>query len=148
MDDRALAFIGQNPGASMITLRRDGTSHAVRVGVAVVDGKIWSSGTQTRLRTKHLRRDPRATLFVFEGGPGAYRSLTLECTVTILDGPDAPELNLRLMQKMQAGMPNPPQPGRVMWFGQEKTIEEFLKAMVDEQRLVYEFTVNRSYGMY
>jgi hypothetical protein len=35
-----------------------------------------------------------------------------------------------------------------MWFGQKKTIEEFRQAMIDEERLVYEFEVKRAYGMY
>ena len=35
-----------------------------------------------------------------------------------------------------------------MWFGQEKTEEEFLQIMVEEQRLIYEFDVTRAYGMY
>lgn len=129
----------------MITLRADGTPHVARVGVALVDGKLWSSGTQSRLRTKHLRRDPRSTLFVFDP---AWRWLGLECVVTIRDGPDAPELNLRLFRVMQEGMPPPATPGNLIWMGSEKTPEEFLRIMVEEQRLIYEFDVRRAYGMY
>jgi len=99
MDDALTSFLEQNRSAAMITLRRDGTPHAVRVGIALVDGKIWSSGTQERARTRFLRRDPRATLFVFDAG---FRFATLECRVNILDGPDAPDLNLRLFEKMSA----------------------------------------------
>ncbi len=95
MDEAIRAFLEQVHSASMVTLRRDGSAHAVRVGVALVDGKLWSSGTQTRLRTRHLRRDPRSTLFAFDS---EWRWLSLECTVTILDGPDAPEINLRLFE--------------------------------------------------
>lgn len=124
----------------MVTLRQDGTPHAVRVGVAVVDGRIWSSGTRSRARTRRLRRDPRCTLFVFDD---AWRYLTLETRVAILDGPDAPELNLRLMRVMQ---------GRgadegVSWFGGEASPDEFLRAMAAEGRLVYEFEVDRAYGL-
>jgi PPOX class probable F420-dependent enzyme len=145
MDERARAFIDQNHAAAMVTLRADGTPHAVRVGVALVDGKLWSSSTQARVRTKHLRRDPRSTLFVFDG---EWRWLALETAVTILDGPDAPQLNLRFMQQMQQNMPSPPSPGHVAWFGRELTTEEFLQTMVDEQRLIYEFDIKRTYGMY
>ncbi len=38
-------FLEQNHAAAMITLRADGTPGAVRVGVGLVDGKLWSSGT-------------------------------------------------------------------------------------------------------
>jgi hypothetical protein len=74
------AFIEEHPSAAMITVSRDGTPRAARVGIALVDGKLWSSGTQDRVRAKRLRRDPRCTLFVFEAG---WEWLTLDTTVRI-----------------------------------------------------------------
>ena len=101
MDEQTRAFLENHHSAAMTTLRADGAPHVARVGVALVDGKMWSSGTQARIRTKHLRRDPRSTLFVFDT---EFRWLALESRVTIFEGPDAPELNLRLFQVMQQGM--------------------------------------------
>ncbi|HEY3587407.1 MAG TPA: pyridoxamine 5'-phosphate oxidase family protein [Myxococcaceae bacterium] len=144
MDERVTAFVDQHSSAAMVTLRADGTPHTARVGVGVVDGKIWSSGTQSRLRTRHLRRDPRAGLFVFDTSPSA-QWLGLDTEVTILDGPDAPELNFRLMRQMQKG--SAPE-GKVVWFGGIISEEEFLAQMRAEQRLVYEFDVKRAYGYY
>ena len=95
------------------------------------------------MRTKNLRRDPRSTLFVFDS---EWRWLTLECAVNILEGSDAPQLNLQFMQVMQQGMPT--EPDRINWFGRMMTHEEFLKTMVEEQRLIYEFDIVRAYGMY
>ncbi len=138
------AFIDQHPSAAMVTLRADGTPHTARVGVAVVDGRIWSSSTQSRLRTKHVRRDQRSTLFVFDTSPDS-KWLGLETDVTILDGPDAPQLNLRLMRQMQKD--RAPQ-GKVAWFGGMLSEEEFLARMQEERRLVYEFHVKRAYGYY
>jgi PPOX class probable F420-dependent enzyme len=143
MDNRMKAFLERQHSAAMTTLRPDGTPHAVRVGVALIDGKLWSSGTQTRARTKFLRRDPRSTLFVFDS---EFRWLSLECTVKILEGPDAPELSLRLFQAMQQGMGLAD--GQIGWFGRMLSYEEFLKTMVEEQRLIYEFDIVRAYGMY
>src|SRR5438034_560602 len=131
LSDRDREFVESNRSAVMVTLKEDGMPHVARIGVGLVDGKLWSSGTQTRVRTKHLRRDPRSTLFVFDEHQ-RYRWLGLETTVTILDGPDAPELNLRLYRAL-AGEPD--------------DVEEYLRAMVAEQRLIYEFDVGRSYGM-
>lgn len=122
----------------MITIAPDGTPKAVRMGVALVDGKLWSSGTEGRVRTRRLRRDPRCTLFVFDSG---YRWLTLETTVTILDGPGVPEQSVRLFRVMQ-GKPA----GPLSWFGGDLSEEEFRAAMVSEQRLIYEFNVHRAYG--
>jgi hypothetical protein len=123
----------------MITVAPDGVAKAVRVGVAVVDGRLWSSGTAARVRTRRLREDPRCTLFVFDGS-WAFR--TLETTVTVIEGPEVPALSVRLFRTMQE---NPE--GPLTWFGRELTEEEFLATMVAEQRVIYDFEVQRSYGL-
>lgn len=145
LDAGARAFIDAHASAAMVTLRPDGTAHAARIGLYIIDGRIWSSGTQTRKRTAHLRADPRATLFVFDG---EWRWLTLECTVRILDGDDAPGLSVRMFQQVQARMDPPPPAGTINWFGRSLTLDAFREAMVREQRLIYEFDVVRAYGMY
>jgi len=143
--EREREFLEQHRSAAMATLREDGSPHVVRVGVALVDGRIWSSGTKARARTRHLRRDPRATLFVFDG---RWRGLSLDSTVTILEGPDAAEQSLRLFQTMQQGMEPAPSPGSVLWEGTERSADEFLRIMEEQRRLIYQFEVVRSYGMF
>ena len=106
-----MRFLHHNHSAAMITMGADGRPKAVRVGVAV--SAVWSSGTAERRRTRALREDPRCTLFVFGGG---YEFLTLEATVTILDGPDAPQQSLRLFREM-SGRPT----GPLSWFGAGRT---------------------------
>jgi PPOX class probable F420-dependent enzyme len=138
LNDEQRAFLEANHGATMITLRADGTPHAVRVGVVLVDGKIWSSGTQGRARTRHLRRDPRSTLLVW---PSGFGYLTIESTVTILEGPDVPELSLRLFRVMQ----NRPT-GDVVWNGKPIDDDGFKTRMVEEERVIYEFEPRRVYG--
>jgi PPOX class probable F420-dependent enzyme len=135
-----LAFLNDNHAAAMITVGDDGRAKVARVGVAVVDGQVWSSGTADRKRTARLRRDPRCTLYVHDN---SYGWVALETDVTILDGPDAPELNLRLFRLMQ-GRPT----GPLSWFGGELDEEAFLQAMRDEKRLVYRFEVTRTYGLH
>jgi PPOX class probable F420-dependent enzyme len=137
-DDAQRAFLEQNHRAAMITLRPDGAAHTVRVGAALVDGKLWSSGTQTRVRTKHLRRDPRSTLWVFDN---EYRWLTIESTVTMLEGDDAAARNVKLFRVMQS-KPS----GDLAWFGKALDESAFLRQMKDEQRLIYEFEPLRVYG--
>lgn len=132
MGDKVREFLEKHHGAVMATTKKDGLPHLARVDVGLIDGKLWSSGTQTRVRTKHLRRDPRATLMVLDDST-PYRWLGLECDVRILDGDDAPERNLTLYRSLA---------------GEPKDLEEYLDAMVKEQRLVYELEITRSYGMY
>ena len=130
MDDRVKGFLEKNHPAVMVTLREDGTPHVARVDVGLVDGKLQSSGTQDRVRTRHLRRDPRASLCVL--GSDGYSWLGLDCRVKILDGDDAPQLNLALYRAI-AGEPD--------------DVDEYLEAMVEEKRLVYEFEIEKAYGL-
>ena len=144
LNEEQRLFLDQARLAAMITLRRNGSPHAVRVGIALIDGKIWSSGVPDRVRTRHVRRDPRCTFIVFGSG---YGYLTLEGQVTVLDGPDAPDQSVRLFRAMQAGMQPGPPPGQLMWQGKPLSLEEFRRAMVDERRLIYELQIERAYGL-
>lgn len=132
MDDKVREFLEKHHDAVMTTVKQDGTPHVARVAIALVEGKLWSSGTQTRVRTKHLHRSPRSALMVMDESD-RYRWLGLECKVTILDGDDAPQLNLQLYRKLA---------------GEPTDLDEYLEAMVTEQRLIYEFEVEKAYGMY
>jgi hypothetical protein len=134
------AFLDTHHSAAMITIGKSAMPKAVRVGVALVNGGLRGSGTRDRVRTARLRRDPRCTVFVFDQG---FSWLTLETTVTINDGPDAAAQNLRLFRVMQ----NRPA-GPLSWFSGELDEEAFLKAMVQEGRLVYEFDVHHAYGAF
>jgi uncharacterized pyridoxamine 5'-phosphate oxidase family protein len=140
LSDDDLDFLKDHHSAAMITIGSGGVPKAARVGVALVDGRLWSSGTQDRVRTKRLRGDPRCTLFVHDPG---FAWLALETTVTILDGPDAPEQNLRLFRVMQSKPEGP-----LSWFGGELDEAAFLAQMVEEQRLIYEFDAQRAYGLH
>jgi hypothetical protein len=140
LSDRDNDFLARNHAAAMITVSPNGVAKTARVGVAMVDGKLWSSGTRDRVRTQRLRRDPRCTLFVFDN---TFAWLALETTATILDGPDAPDLNVHLFRIMQ-GQPT----GPLTWFGAELEEAAFLQTMVDEGRLIYDFDVQRAYGLH
>jgi PPOX class probable F420-dependent enzyme len=139
LSERETDWLREHRSAAMITVGEDGVPKAVRIGVALVDGGLWSSGTADRRRTERLRRDPRCTLFVFDN---AYAYLTLETTVTILEGPDAPAMNLRLFREMQ-GRPT----GPLSWFGADLDEDAFLRRMAEERRLIYRFDVQRAYGL-
>ena len=132
MDDRVRSFLEHHHSAVMATIKKDGLPHVARISCGLVDGKLWSSGGQTRARTRFLRRDPRATLFVF-GGTDPQAWMGLECRVTILDGPEAVDQNLALYRSLA---------------GEPSDLEEYRAAMVTEQRLIYEFEITRAYGQF
>jgi PPOX class probable F420-dependent enzyme len=133
MDERIEKFLKDNHLAVMTTLRPDGSPHSVMVGVGLVDGRLWSSGTQDRVRTKHLRKDNRATLLLLNrDNPWSW--ISIDSHVTILDGPDAVDRNQALYEVITRGPP--------------ENLEEYRQAMVDERRLIYEFSIDRTYGSY
>lgn len=132
MDDTVREFLTTHHAAVMATIRKDGQPHVARVTIALVDGKLWSSSTQTRLRTQFLRRDPRATLCVLDEG-NAGRWLGLEAKVRLLDGPDAARQNLALRRVIAGDPPD---------------VEQYLREKIAEQRLIYEFEIVRAYGQY
>src|SRR4029453_11594251 len=140
LTEQAVDSLTSHHSGAMITVGRDGTSKVARVGVALVDGKLRSSGTADRVRTRRLRRDPRCTLYVHDPG---YAWLALETSAAILDGPDAQELNLRLFRVMQDRPTGP-----LSWFGGELSEDDFLRAMVDEGRLIYEIAGHHTYGLH
>jgi hypothetical protein len=154
MDEKVRSFLQANHLATMTTFRIDGMPHRAHVAVALVGGRLWSSGTERRMRTAFLRLNPSCRLLVFPtsdggyatyhlGGPGsAY--LGLETNVTILEGPDVPDLSVELFKVLQ------PQaaPGSLLWQGQARTYDEFRQIMRDEQRVIYQFEIVRAYGRY
>ena len=140
LSESELAFLKDHHSAAMITIGPGGMPKTARIGVALVDAKLWSSGTQDRVRTRRLRSDPRCTLYVHDPG---FAWLALETTVSILEGADIPAQSVRLFREMQ-GKPT----GNLTWFGNDLSEPEFLKRMVDEHRLIYEFDVHRTYGLH
>jgi hypothetical protein len=148
LEDKIKNFVRRHPDAAMITTRKNGTTHMARVEVAIVDGRLWSSGSPSLVRTGNLRRDPRCSLFVF--GPHPHW-IGLETEVTLLDGPDAPDLHVRLMQARHGD--NAPA-GTVLGhddaLGRDRPypLDEYIEQIRAEQRLIYEFSVRRAYGNY
>jgi PPOX class probable F420-dependent enzyme len=64
--DLARAFIGQHHRAVLATSRADGRPQLSPVTCALdSDGRVVISTRETAVKTKNLRRDPRASLCVF-----------------------------------------------------------------------------------
>ena len=66
-----------NP-AVIATLRSDGSPHSVPTWYDWEDGRVLVNMADTRLRLRHMRRDPRAALTVLGSGEdGWYRHVSL-----------------------------------------------------------------------
>jgi PPOX class probable F420-dependent enzyme len=126
---RQRAFLEANHRAVMATVDDRGRPHAVPVLCALVDGRLWSSGTDLRVRTRHLAARPHASLTVLGQGFGG-EWLTVSGPVETRRQHRV-EDNLRLYRAITGHDPD--------------DLEEYRAAMVAERRLVYVLTPERVY---
>ena len=48
LSEHDIEFLAKNASAAMITIGDDGLPKTARVGVGIIDGRLWSSGTRDR----------------------------------------------------------------------------------------------------
>jgi PPOX class probable F420-dependent enzyme len=129
LSEQQRAFLEANHSAVMATVDDRGRPHAVPVLCALVDGELWSSGTDLRVRTRHLQRRPYATLTVLTRGFwGEW--LTVTGPVETRRGNRVDD-NLRLYRAATGRDPD--------------DLEEYRAAMATELRLVYVLTPEKVY---
>jgi hypothetical protein len=116
-----------------------------RIEIAIVGDRIWSSGGPELVRTKNLRHDPRCSLFVF--GPHPVW-VGLETKVSLLKGPQAGELHVKLMRARHGdASPQGMVLGHDDELGEDRlyTEEEYLSHIATDRRLIYDFEIERTY---
>jgi PPOX class probable F420-dependent enzyme len=67
LDEKPRKFLEENPHVGVATtLREDGSPHSTIVWVDVEDGKVSFNTARGRAKSKHLERDPRASLLMVD----------------------------------------------------------------------------------
>jgi PPOX class probable F420-dependent enzyme len=134
---RALELAGGQQLGVLTTLKQDGRPQLSNIAYGVGDdGLVRISVTDDRAKTRNLRRDPRASLYVGRSDGWAY--LVLEGTAelsAVAASPDdeAVEELVALYTKLQGDHPD--------W-------DEYRRAMVNDRRLVVRLRPERAYGMW
>ncbi|WP_203457342.1 pyridoxamine 5'-phosphate oxidase family protein [Mycolicibacterium sp. CBMA 361] len=126
-----------------MTVGVDGRPKAVKMEPAVLDDQLLSVGHRHKVRTRRLRRDPRATLYFDAPGP---TWVALETTVDILDTPATPAQIVAFMRLRQQRPHGP-----LAWHGDNGTEvelddDEFMHTMTAEGAVLYQFTIDKTYG--
>ena len=132
----ALAFVRENDRGVLVTLRRDGLPQLSNIMyVPDENDLIGISVTESRAKTKNLRRDPRAFLHVTRADFFAY--VVLEGTVTLSSVATEPGDSVvdALVDMYRTAR------------GEHPDWDEFRQAMVDEGRVLAQLRVNLAYGM-
>lgn len=127
--DEALQFVRRNHRCVMVTLRQDGTPATSPV-MATVDGegRVVVSTRQTAMKTRHVRRDPRAWLCVFtEAFYGGW--VQVSGPVEVLDLPEAMEPLVDYYRSVAGEHPD--------W-------DDYRAAMEREQRCLLRLTVEHA----
>lgn len=137
LDDKLLAVIGGNALGVLVTLKRDGRpqmsnvsyyfdAHAVAIQVSVAE---------PRAKTRNLRRDPRASVYVGSDDGWSYAVAEGEAILTPpAAAPDdaTVEALIALYRNIKGEHPD--------W-------DEYRQAMVDDRRVLLTLPITHLYGL-
>jgi PPOX class probable F420-dependent enzyme len=124
-----LAWLAARHQAVLVTLRADGSPQTSNLAFAMRDGLAKVSVTDTRAKTRNLRRDPRAVLHVLGDSFWQYASVRVTAELSPVSTEPGDAVGRELLEVYEAitGGPHPDP-------------DEFFRAMVDDQRLVLTLT--------
>jgi PPOX class probable F420-dependent enzyme len=127
--EEARDFIRNNHRAVLTTLRRDGSPQMSPVACTVDDaGYVVVSSRATAIKTKNLRRDPRAWMCVLNDGfYGQF--VQIEGPVVVVDLPDAMDGLIDYYRSISGEHPD--------W-------DEYREAMIEEQRVLLRIEISRA----
>ena len=127
--------IGTHGLGVLVTLKRDGRPQLSNVTYVFDGERIRVSLTDGRAKTKNLRRDPRASLYV--DGPGGRSYVVLEGKAEL--SPVAADPYDDVVEDL------------VDYYrtasGEHPDWDEYRRVMVADRRLMFSMTVDHAYGM-
>lgn len=134
--DEALRFMRERHQGVLATARRDGRPQLSNITYVVGDdGVIRVSVTDSRAKTKNLRRDPRASLHVAQSDFWAYA--VVDCDVELMPvAADPHDATADALVDYYRSV-----------MGEHEDWEEYRRAMVADGRLLLLLTPTHAYGM-
>jgi PPOX class probable F420-dependent enzyme len=131
----ALEWAATRRNGVLITLRADGRPQSSDISYFVDGGSLLVSVTDSRAKTRNMRRDPRVVMHVSDPSSWAYASFDAVAELSPVTTAVDDETNDRLVAYYEtvAGTPHPD------W-------AEYRKAMVDEGRLLARITPTAAVG--
>ena len=136
-DDKLLALIGGNSLGVLATIKRDGRPQLSNVSYWFDKRNlaIQASITETRAKTRNLRRDPRAAIHVSSDDGWAYAVAEGDATLTppaTSTDDDTVEALIGLYRNIAGEHPD--------W-------DDYRRAMVEDRRVVMTLPISHVYGM-
>ena len=133
----AMDWAGNRKNGVLITLRKDGRPQSSDILYGIdPEGRFLISLTDTRAKTRNLRRDPRAVLHVSDPASWSYVSFdgTVELSAVVEDPHDAAADALVAYFETVAGKPH-------------RDWEDYRRSLVEEKRLLATFTPTSAVGI-
>ena len=136
-DDKLLALIGGNSLGVLATIKRDGRPQLSNVSYWFDKRNlaIQASITETRAKTRNLRRDPRAAIHVSSDDGWAYAVAEGDATLTppaTSTDDDTVEALIGLYRNIAGEHPD--------W-------DDYRRAMVEDRRVLMTLPISHVYGM-
>jgi PPOX class probable F420-dependent enzyme len=128
--DEARDYIRTHHRAVLATMRRDGTPQMSPVAATVDDaGRVVVSSRETAVKTRNVRRDPRAWLCAIPDAFYGDRFVQVEGSVTVLSLPEAMEPLVDYYRSVAGEHPD--------W-------DDYRQAMEREQRVLIRLELTRA----
>jgi PPOX class probable F420-dependent enzyme len=137
MEDRLLTLLADNHHGVVTTIKRDGRPQLSNVSYTFDPDRrlIRASITDSRAKTKNLRRDPRVSFYVSAPNFGAYVVAEGEAELTPVTTAPTDATADELVEVYRAIA------------GEHPDWDDYREAMVKDGRLVLRIPVTRVYGM-
>jgi PPOX class probable F420-dependent enzyme len=127
----AIQFIEKQRNGVLTTILKDGRPHSAPIVYAASGETAEISATWDRVKTRNLKRDPRANLCVLPES-GWYPYITAEGVCELVEDPGG-RLNLGLYRRITGGDPD--------------DVDEYLEAMTREGRHLIRLHIERLYPL-
>lgn len=133
--DALLALVSGAHQGVLVTIKADGRPQLSNIMYSFDGDAVRISVTDTRAKTRNLRRDQRASLYVTSDDFWAYAVVegTAELSRVTTDAGDATSDELVALYRSLRG--------------EHPDWDEYRRAMIEEQRLVVRIPVGHLYGM-
>lgn len=130
----AIEFATPRHRGVLLAIQPDGMPHASNVVHAIFDGALHVSVTDHRVKTRNVRRDPRAAMYVLGDDFNQWVVIEGEVTLTpVTTDPDDDSARMLRRVYQEIAGPHPD------W-------DEFNQAMIEDERLVLTIHPIRAYG--
>ena len=128
--DEARDYLRSHHRAVLATMRRDGTPQMSPVTASVdAEGYVVVSSRETAVKTKNVRRDPRAWLCAFPDSFYGDRFVQVEGEVSVVELPEAMDGLIEYYRSVSGEHPD--------W-------DDYRAAMVRDQRVIVRITPERA----